>query len=285
MATAKEIRGQIKAVQNTAKITKAMELVAASKMRKAQERVLAGRAYAEGIRRVIGNLMQAHPEYRHPFITKREQVRKIGVIVVTTDKGLCGGLNTNALRVALNLVKEASVEVEAYTIGRRAAMFMRKIVREMPAAVDDVPDAAVLGDILGVARVAMERYLSGEVDEVHLIYSEFINTMSQKPVSTRLLPCLEEQQASHPGYWDYIYEPDSKTALDGLLRRYVESLVYHALLENKACEHSARMIAMKSATDNAKGIVRDLKISYNKARQASITQEIAEICSGAAAAE
>ncbi len=284
MATAKEIRGQIKAVQNTAKITKAMELVAASKMRKAQDRVLAGRAYAEGIRRVIGNLMQAHPEYSHPFITKRDQVKKVGVIVVTTDKGLCGGLNTNALKAALNLVKDVQVGVESYTIGRRAAQFMRKIVKDLPAAVDEIPDAAELSDVLGVVSVAMERYIAGEVDEVHLVYSEFINTMTQRPVVTRLLPCLEVQEPTHPGYWDYIYEPDSKAALDGLLRRYVESLVYHAVLENKACEHSARMIAMKSATDNAKGIVRDLKISYNKARQASITQEIAEICSGAAAA-
>ncbi len=284
MATAKEIRGQIKAVQNTAKITKAMELVAASKMRKAQDRVLAGRAYAEGIARVIGNLMQAHPEYKHPFITAREQVKKIGVIVVTTDKGLCGGLNTNALKKALHLVKDAEVEVEAYTIGRRAAMFMRKIVKDMPAAVDDIPDATELNDVLGVVNVAMDRFAAGDVDEVHLVYSEYVNTMTQRPQSMQLLPCLQDQEASHPGYWDYIYEPDSKSAMDGLLRRYVESLVYHAVLENKACEHSARMVAMKSATDNAKGIVKDLKITYNKARQAGITQEIAEICSGAAAA-
>ncbi|RMH60855.1 MAG: F0F1 ATP synthase subunit gamma [Zetaproteobacteria bacterium] len=283
MATAKEIRGQIKAVQNTAKITKAMELVAASKMRKAQDRVLAGRAYAEGILRVIGNLMQAHPEYRHPFIVAREQVKKIGVIVVTTDKGLCGGLNTNALKKALDLVKQSDVEVEAYTIGRKGGLFMRKCVRELPAATDDIPDAVELKDVMGVVGVAMDRYLSGEVDRVYLVYSEFVNTMTQRAKCTQLLPCLEAEEPSHPGYWDYIYEPDSKSALDALLRRYVESLVYHAVVENKACEHSARMVAMKSATDNAKGIVRELKITYNKARQASITQEIAEICSGAAA--
>jgi len=246
--------------------------------------VLAARPYAEGILRVIGNLMQAHPEYHHPFIAPREQVNKVGVIVVTTDKGLCGGLNTNALKKALELVKESDVEVEAYTIGRKGGQFMRKCVKDLPAATDDIPDAVELRDVLGVVGVAMERYLAGTVDRVYLVYSEFVNTMTQRAQCVQLLPCQEVEEPTHPGYWDYIYEPDSKSALDGLLRRYVESLVYHAVIENKACEHSARMVAMKSATDNAKGIVRDLTISYNKARQASITQEIAEICSGAAAA-
>jgi len=283
VATAKEIRGQIKAIQNTAKITKAMELVAASKMRKAQDRVQAGRAYAEGILRVIGNLMQAHPEYRHPFVTPRDEVKRIGVILVNTDKGLCGGLNANAQKAALKLVKDRGLPAEAYTIGRRAGLFMRKIVDDVRASKEEVPDAAALDDVIAVAKVAMDRFLSGEVDEVHLVFSEFINTMTQKPKIIQLLPCPEVAEPSHPGYWDYINEPDARQVLDGLLRRYVESLVYHAPLENKACEHSARMIAMKSATDNAKGIVQDLKITYNKARQASITQEIAEICSGAAA--
>ncbi len=232
---------------------------------------------------MIGNLMQAHPEYRHPFVTPRDEVRRIGVILVNTDKGLCGGLNSNAQKAALKLVKEAGVPAEAYVIGRRAGLFMRKIVDDVRASKEEVPDAAVLDDVIAVAKVAMDRFLEGEVDEVHLVYSEFVNTMTQKPKTVRLLPCPEVAEPSHPGYWDYIYDPDAKQVLDGLLRRYVESLVYHALLENKACEHSARMIAMKSATDNAKGIVQDLKITYNKARQASITQEIAEICSGAAA--
>ncbi len=284
MATAKEIRGQIKAIQNTAKITKAMELVAASKMRKAQDRVLAGRAYAEGILRVIGNLMQAHPEYRHPFVTPRDEVRRIGVILVNTDKGLCGSLNVNAQKAALKLVKESGKPVEAYTIGRRAGLFMRKIVDDLVAAEENVPDALELTDIVGVAKVAMERFLEGQVDEVYLIYSEFVNTMTQIPKTVRLLPCPEVTEPTHPGYWDYIYEPEAKDVLDGLLRRYVESLVYHAVIENKACEHSARMIAMKNATDNANGIVRDLRISYNKARQAAITREIAEISAGAEAA-
>ncbi|MDX8406780.1 MAG: F0F1 ATP synthase subunit gamma [Mariprofundaceae bacterium] len=283
MATAKEIRGQIKAVQNTAKITKAMELVAASKMRKAQDNVAAGRSYAEGIERVIGNLMQAHPEYSHPFITPREQVKKIGVIVIATDKGLCGGLNANAFKKALGLVKDSPVEVEAYTIGRRAGAFMRKIVNGLEAATEEVPDAAQISDVLGVVAVAIEHFIEAKVDEVHLVYSEFVNTMTQSPQLVQLLPCAQNTEAQHPGYWDYLYEPDSKPVLDGLLRRYVESIVFQGLLENKACEHSARMVAMKSATDNAKGIVQDLKITYNKARQAGITQEIAEICSGAAA--
>ncbi|TLS68215.1 F0F1 ATP synthase subunit gamma [Mariprofundus erugo] len=283
MASAKEIRGQIKAIQNTAKITKAMEMVAASKMRKAQDRVTAGRAYAEGIKRVVANLMQAHPEYQHPFVVKRDVVKRIGVILVTTDKGLCGGLNSNAQRLALNTVKKAGVEVEAYTIGRRGGQFMRKVVNDLQASQQDVPDAAEIADILGVVSVAMDRYANGHVDEVRLIFSEFVNTMSQVPTNIQLLPCADSIEVSHPGYWDYLYEPDSRDVLDGLLRRYVESLVFHAVLENKACEHSARMVAMKSATDNAKGIVKDLKITYNKARQAGITQEIAEICSGAAA--
>ncbi len=283
MATAKEIRGQIKAVQNTAKITKAMELVAASKMRKAQDNVTAGRSYAEGIQRVIANLMQAHPEYSHPFITRREQVKKIGIIVIATDKGLCGGLNANAFKKALGLVQDAKVEVEAYTIGRRAGTFMRKIVNGLEAATEEVPDAAEMSDILGVVGVAIEHFMADKVDEVYLLYSEFVNTMTQSPNLVQLLPCAQGMEAQHPGYWDYLYEPESKPVLDGLLRRYVESIVFQGLLENKACEHSARMVAMKSATDNAKGIVQDLKITYNKARQAGITQEIAEICSGAAA--
>jgi len=282
VATAKEIRGQIKAVQNTAKITKAMELVAASKMRKAQLNVVAGRAYAEGIKRVVGNLMQAHPEYNHSFITPREQVKKIGVIVISTDKGLCGGLNTNGFKKALGLVKDSPVEVEAYTIGRRSGAFMRKVVSDIEAAAENVPDGAQMSDILGVVSVAIDHFVKAQVDEVYLVYSEYVNTMTQSPKLVQLLPCAQAE-AQHPGYWDYLYEPDSKVVLDGLLRRYVESIVFQGLLENKACEHSARMVAMKSATDNAKGIVKDLKITYNKARQAAITQEIAEICSGAAA--
>lgn len=283
MASAKEIKGQIKAIQNTSKITKAMEMVAASKMRKAQDRVVAARSYAEGVKQVVANLMQAHPEYQHPFVTERENVKKMGALVVTTDKGLCGGLNTNTLKKAIGILKSQEVETEVYTIGRRAGAFLKRFT-DIAASVENVPDSPEISDILGVVGVAMERYLSGEVDEVYLVYSEFQNTMTQTPVSIRLLPCSIPENATHTGYWDYLYEPDSKEVMDGLLRRYVESLVFHSVLENKACEQSARMVAMKAATDNAKDIVKDLSITYNKARQAAITQELAEICAGAAAA-
>lgn len=283
MASAKEIRGQIKAIQNTGKITKAMEMVAASKMRKAQDRVVAARAYAEGVRHVVSNLMQAHPEYQHPFVTERDEVKKVGVVVVSTDKGLCGGLNTNTLKKAVGVLKAQSVDTEVYTIGRRSGMFLKRFT-DIAGSVENVPDSPEISDILGVVGVAMERYMSGQVDEVYLVYSEFENTMTQTPTAMRLLPCPIPADAPHAGYWDYLYEPESKEVMDGLLRRYVESLVFHSVLENKACEQSARMVAMKAATDNSKEIVKDLSITYNKARQAAITQELAEICAGAAAA-
>jgi len=285
VASAKEIRGQIKAIQNTAKITKAMEMVAASKMRKAQQRVLDARAYAEGIARVIANLMQAHPEYKHPFFTHREEAKRIGIILITTDKGLCGGLNTNALRLTVQTMKNRNAEVEVINIGRRGGAFMRRVGVNVSGSVEGVSDSPELADILGAADLAIEQYMSGHFDEVHLLYSEFVNTMTQTPRVTQLLPCPPTDEPSHPGYWDYLYEPDSHTVLDGLLKRSVEALVYHALLENKACEQSARMVAMKSATDNAKDIVKDLQITYNKARQAAITQELAEIVAGSAAAQ
>jgi len=282
VASAKEIRGQIKGTQNTAKITKAMEMVAASKMRKAQERVLDARSYAEGIERVIHNLMRSHPEYKHPFLVKRD-VKRSGVIAISTDKGLCGGLNTNAMKEVLSLMQTSEVEVDFMNIGRRASQFMRRFGGKVLASVEDVNDAPSLDEILGVVQVAMDKYMAGELDEVYLVYSQYVNTMTQKPTRIRLLPCDDSNVSEQETYWDYLYEPDSQVVLDGLLRRYIEALVYHSLLENKACEHSARMVAMKSATDNAKEIVKDLQVTYNKARQAAITQEIAEICSGAAA--
>ncbi len=284
MASAKEIRGQIKAIQNTAKITKAMEMVAASKMRKAQERVLDARAYAEGVARVVANLMQAHPEYRHPFFIHREEVKRIGIILITTDKGLCGGLNTNALRLAVKTMKKlGKAEFEVINIGRRGGAFMRRVGVNVSGSVENISDTPELTDILGAADLAIEQYTKGHFDEVHLLYSEFVNTMTQIPKLTQLLPCPPTDEPSHPGYWDYLYEPDSQVVLDGLLKRAFESLVYHGVLENKACEQSARMVAMKSATDNAKDIVKDLQITYNKARQAAITQELAEIVAGSAA--
>jgi len=285
VASAKEIRGQIKAIQNTAKITKAMEMVAASKMRKAQQRVLDARAYAEGIARVIANLMQAHPEYKHPFFTHREEIKRIGIILVTTDKGLCGGLNTNAMRLTVQTMKNRKAEVEVINIGRRGGAFMRRVGVNVSGSVEDISDSPELANILGVTDLAIEQYMRGHFDEVFLLYSEFINTMTQTPKVTQLLPFPPTDEPSHPGYWDYLYEPDSDIVLDGLLKRSVEALVYHALLENKACEQSARMVAMKSATDNAKDIVKTLQITYNKARQAAITQELAEIVAGSAAAQ
>jgi len=285
VASAKEIRGQIKAIQNTAKITKAMEMVAASKMRKAQDRVIDARAYAEGIARVVANLMQAHPEYKHPFFIHREEVKRVGIILVSTDKGLCGGLNTNTMRLAVQTIKDQKAEVEIVNIGRRGGAFMRRFGVNVSGSIEDISDSPVLTDILGAADMAIEQFINGHFDEVYLLYSEFVNTMTQRPSVTRLLPCPETDEPSHPGYWDYLYEPDSQVVLNGLLKRAFESLVYHAVLENKACEQSARMVAMKSATDNAKDMVKDLQITYNKARQAAITQELAEIVAGGAAAQ
>ena len=284
MASAKEIRGQIKAVQNTAKITKAMELVAASKMKRAQDNVLAARAYSEGIHSVIANLMKAHPEFKHPFLVEREEVKRVGLLIISTDKGLCGGLNSNSFRMTLAKKKDIQAEVEALSIGKRGGLFMNRIGVHLAGSSENIPDSPDLSDILGVVELAMKQYMEGHFDEVYLIYSEFVNTMTQQPTYTRLLPCpVPEKQEG--AYWDYIYEPEAKDVLEGILRRYVESLVYHGVLENKACEQSARMVAMKSATDNAKDIVKELSITYNKARQAAITQELAEICAGAAAAQ
>jgi len=283
MASAKEIRTQIKAIQNTGKITKAMEMVAASKMRKAQDRVVAARSYAEGVKRVVGNIVSAHNEYQHPFLIERAEIKKVGIIVISTDKGLCGGLNTNALKAALGLMKKQTADIEVFTIGRRAGQFMRRVGAKINGVAENISDTPELSDILGVVTLAIDKYEAGELDAVHLVYSEFVNTMTQAPTTMRLMPCpVPEEEKT--GYWDYLYEPEAKDVLEGVLRRYVESLVYHALLENKACEQSARMVAMKAATDNAKDIVKDLSITFNKARQAAITQELAVICAGAAAA-
>jgi len=285
MASAKEIRSQIKATQNTSKITKAMEMVAASKMRKAQEAVAHSRAYANGIHTIIGNIMQSHPEYKHTFLVPRDEVKRVAYIVVSSDKGLCGGLNTNVFKRTMASLKEVpeNAELEMLTIGRRAGLFMRRIAT-LAASAEDINDAPEFSEIVGVVSLAIEKYMKGEYDEVRLVFNTFVNTMTQTPTEVKLLPCPDSDAGDHSGYWDYLYEPDSKEVLDGLLRRYVETIVYQAVLENKACEQSARMVAMKSATDNAKDIISNLQITYNKARQAAITQELAEICAGAAAA-
>jgi len=288
MASAKEIRGQIKATQNTSKITKAMEMVAASKMRKAQDSVSSARSYSLGIHSVIANLMQSHPEYKHTFLVKRDEIKRVGYIIVSSDKGLCGGLNTNVLKHAVLSMKEVkeTAETEVLNIGRRAGLFMRRVTT-IAASVEDVNDQPEISEILGVVNLAVEKFIKGDYDEVRLVYNTFVNTMTQTPTEICLLPCPEpdvSEGIQRSGYWDYLYEPESKSVLDGLMRRYVETIVYQAVLENKACEQSARMVAMKSATDNAKDIISDLQITYNKARQAAITQELAEICAGAAAA-
>ncbi|MDX8377980.1 MAG: ATP synthase F1 subunit gamma [Mariprofundales bacterium] len=284
MASAKEIRGQIKAIQNTAKITKAMQMVAAAKMKKAQDKVIDARAYREGIRRIAANLMQSHPEYHHPFLTPRQQVKKVAFVLIATDKGLCGSLNVNLFRAMLVKLRDFDgIDTDVIAIGRRGALFGRR-VSNLTASAEQIPDAPELADITGVLATAMNGYTDGIYDEIYLVGNDFVNTMTQNPNVELLLPC-PELEAQHSGHWDYLYEPDSKEVLDGLLRHYVESLAYHAVLENKACEQSARMVAMKSATDNANDIVKDLRISYNKARQAAITMELAEIVSGAAATQ
>lgn len=287
MAVGKEIRKQIKSIQNTQKITRAMEMVAASKMRKAQERMQAARPYAFKIRNVITHLHYAHPEYRHPFVIERE-AKRVGFIVITSDRGLCGGLNTNLLRAMVTTMKEWSQKqttLEICTIGGKGFGFMKRLGANIISHTSHLGDTPRLEDLIGTIKVMLDAYTKGNLDRLYLIYNQFMNTMSQKPTVEQLLPLppseLEGDKLTH--HWDYIYEPDAKEVLDDLLTRYIESLVYHGVIENLASEQSARMVAMKSASDNAGGLIDELKLRYNKARQAAITQEIAEIVGGAAA--
>ena len=287
MASGKEIRNKIKSVESTRKITKAMEMVAASKMRKAQDRMRAARPYGDKIRRVAGNLSQALTEYTHPFLEQREEVKAVGLIAVTSDKGLCGGLNTNVLRLALSRMKEWDSEgkkLQVTAVGSRGLGFM------MRAGVNVVSQVVALGDtphlerLIGPAKVQLDAYVKGEIDVLYIAYTRFINTMKQEPVIEQLLPLSGELVGSNTrNRWDYIYEPDAKTVIDDLLLRYVEAILYQAVAENMASEQSARMVAMKSASDNAQNVIGELKLVYNKARQAAITQELSEIVSGAAA--
>ena len=287
MASGKEIRNKIKSVESTRKITKAMEMVAASKMRKAQDRMRAARPYGDKIRRVAGNLSQALTEYTHPFLEHREEVKAVGLIAVTSDKGLCGGLNTNVLRLALSRMKEWDSEgkkLQVTAVGSRGLGFM------MRAGVNVVSQVVALGDtphlerLIGPAKVQLDAYVKGEIDVLYIAYTRFINTMKQEPVIEQLLPLSGELVGSNTrNRWDYIYEPDAKTVIDDLLLRYVEAILYQAVAENMASEQSARMVAMKSASDNAQNVIGELKLVYNKARQAAITQELSEIVSGAAA--
>jgi F-type H+-transporting ATPase subunit gamma len=288
MASGKEIRTKIKSVQNTRKITKAMEMVAASKMRKAQERMRAARPYAEKIRRLAGNLAQANiSDYKHPFLAKVAQVRRVGLILVTTDKGLCGGLNTNVLRVALNGMKEwegqGVTEIRSTCIGNKGYGFVQRIGGKVASYAVQLGDTPHLETLIGPVKVMLDAFQAGELDVVYLAYTRFINTMKQEPVLEQLLPLTGEKLGTPDRSWDYLYEPDPQLVIDELLVRYVEALVYQAVAENMASEQSARMVAMKAASDNAKDVIGELQLVYNKTRQAAITKELAEIVSGAAA--
>jgi len=285
MANAKEIRTQIKSIRNTAKITKAMEMVAAAKMRKAQERMEASRPYAEKIRTVIGHLMQARPDYRHPFMQERE-AKRVGFIIVSTDRGLCGGLNANLFRHTLREMRawqEKGVEIEVCLIGKKAAQFFRRLNVDIVASIQDLGDVPRVQDLIGAIQVMLNGYSEGTLDRLFLVHNVFVNTMSQKPEVVTLLPAQTEDTEQLQTHWDYIYEPGSTELVEGVLARYIESQVYRGAVENVACEMAARMVAMKSATDNAGKLIDGLQLAYNKARQAAITQELAEIVGGAAA--
>jgi F-type H+-transporting ATPase subunit gamma len=291
MAVGKEIRGKIKSVENTKKITKAMEMVAASKMRKAQERMRAARPYSDKIRNITANLSQANPEYRSPYMRTGGNAKKVGFIVVTTDKGLCGGLNTNVLRAVTTKMRElqaAGVGVEAVAIGNKGLGFLNRIGARVVSHAVQLGDAPQLDKLIGPVKVMLDAFVAGSLDAVYLCYTQFINTMKQEPQVQQLLPLsaehLQQTAAERAQYgWDYIYEPDAPTVIDELLTRYVEALVYQAVADNMASEQSARMVAMKAATDNAGNLIAELKLVYNKTRQAAITKELSEIVGGAAA--
>jgi len=290
MAGTKEIRTKIKSVQNTRKITKAMEMVAASKMRRAQERMRNARPYSEKVRNIAANLGKANPEYRPAYLVERE-VKNAGVIVVTTDKGLCGGMNTNVLRALTNTMKELDskgVSLSCTPIGMKGFQFLNRIKAKVVSHVTQMGDTPHLEKLIGAVKVQLDAYENGEVDAVYLAYTKFVNTMKQEPVVEKLLPLSSEkltqttEEAREYG-WDYLYEPDPQSVVDELLKRYVEALIYQAVAENMASEQSARMVAMKAASDNAKNVIGELQLVYNKTRQAAITKELSEIVGGAAA--
>ena len=286
MAGSKEIRTKIKSVENTRKITRAMEMVAAAKMRKAQERMRAARPYAEKIRNVAAHLSRANPEYKHAFLAKRDSIKNVGLIVVTSDKGLCGGLNTNLLRLAVSEMKTWQGEgkdLMVCAIGNKGFGFMNRIGAKVKSHLTGLGDTPHVEKLIGAVKAMLDAYVAGEIDAIYLSYNHFINTMKQEPRVELLLPLSGEQMGTAEGNWDYIYEPDAKKVIDELLLRYIESLVYQAVVENMASEQSSRMVAMKAASDNAKNVISELKLVYNKARQAAITKEISEIVGGAAA--
>ena len=291
MAVGKEIRGKIKSFENTKKITKAMEMVSASKMRKAQERMRAARPYADKIRNITANLSQANPEYHSPYMLKGGSAKSTGFIVVTTDKGLCGGLNTNLLRAVTNIIRDlqsAGSTIQAVAIGNKGFSYLNRLGAKVLSQAVQLGDAPHLDKLIGPVKVMLDAFVEGKVDAVYLCYTKFINTMRQESVIEQLLPLssdrLTQTSAEKAQYgWDYIYEPDAPSVIDELLRRYIEALVYQAVAENMASEQSARMVAMKAATDNAGNLIAELKLVYNKTRQAAITKELSEIVGGAAA--
>lgn len=288
MASGKEIKTQIGSIQNTQKITKALEMVAASKVRKTQQRMDASRPYAEKMRKVIGHLSKANPEYKHPFLVGRDEVKRVGFIVVASDRGLCGGLNSNLFRDTLGAMREwtdKGITVDLTLIGAKALPYFRRLGFDIVSEASQLGDSPHMDDLIGPVKVMLDAYRSGKVDRVFLVYNEFVNTMTQKPITRQIVPVRADLE-SDPDlqeHWDYIYEPESAELLDGVLTRYVESQVYQSVVENYACFQAAQMVAMKSASDNAGELVDDLKLVYNKSRQASITQELSEIVSGAAA--
>jgi len=285
MAVGKEIRTKISSIQSTQKITSAMEMVAASKMRKAQERMELGKPYARRMRSVVGHIANAAPEYRHMYMVERE-VKRVGFIVVSTDRGLCGGLNMNLFKATIKAMKQwadQDIEIELSLIGAKAAAFFNSYGGNVTAAIRDIGEAPALSDLIGGVKAMLDAYAQGRIDRLFLVSNEFVNTMTQAPQVEQLLPLVAEESDEMAHHWDYIYEPDAKELLEGLLTRYIESQVYQAVVENGASEQAARMLAMKSATDNAGELIDDLQLIYNKARQAAITQELSEIVSGAAA--
>ncbi|MCK5716797.1 MAG: F0F1 ATP synthase subunit gamma, partial [Thiomargarita sp.] len=285
-ASGKEIRTKIASIKSTQKITRAMEMVAASKMRRAQDRMRKSRPYAEKMHQVIGHLAHAHPEYKHQYMQTRE-VKRIGVIIVSSDRGLCGGLNTNLFKMSISAMQswlDNSIEIDMCTIGNKATGFFKRFSGNIVATPKNLGDSPSLEDLIGSVKVMLDAYEDGKIDQLFIIYNHFVNTMTQGITKRQLLPITaDEEDKNLTHHWDYIYEPEAQEVLDGLLKRYIESLVYQSVVENIACEQAARMVAMKSASDNAGDIIDELQLAYNKARQAAITQELSEIVAGAAA--
>ncbi len=286
MAGAKEITSKIKSVENTKKVTSALEMVSASKIRRSQEMMTASRPYARMMKRVIGHLGKANPEFRHPFTIEHERTDRIGYIVVSTDRGLCGGLNTNLFKKVVNHIanlQKDGAEISVVTLGKKATSYFKRVNVEMAASATGLGEKPQIEDLIGIIKVMLDAYREERVDRVYIAYNDFVNTMTQQPTVDQLLPLPQTDDEEIRDIWDYLYEPDAETLLDVVLVRYIEALVYQAVLENGASEHAARMIAMKNATENAGELIDELTLAYNKARQAAITQEISEIVGGAAA--